>query len=76
MIPFYAEELGNINIVRATILAEPEYDVAKQLQVVDNQLILDPETKIDLSTVGLSISSQDWIVSRVDQPTDGLVPWE
>ncbi|PHZ14204.1 uncharacterized protein RHIMIDRAFT_278433 [Rhizopus microsporus ATCC 52813] len=76
MIPFYAEELGNINIVRATILAEPEYDVAKQLQVADNQLILDSETKIDLSTVGLSISPQDWIVSRVDQPTDGLVPWE
>ncbi|ORE14887.1 hypothetical protein BCV71DRAFT_229030 [Rhizopus microsporus] len=76
MISFYAEELSNINIVRATILAEPGYDVAKQLQVVDNQLILDSETKIDLSTVDLSISSQDWIVSRVDQPTDGLVPWE
>jgi hypothetical protein len=79
MIPFYAEELGNINVLRASISTEPSCDVAESLQVKNNVLTLGDKVIADLSLVDIAVSIQNLVVAQPnDAPAteDGLAPWE
>ncbi|KAG0741520.1 hypothetical protein G6F23_007521 [Rhizopus arrhizus] len=70
MIPFYAEELGNINILRATIITD--CNLAESLEVKDNVLSFNSTVIANLSTVGLTISTQNLFIS----PVTGKSAWE
>lgn len=79
MIPFFAEELGNINVLRASISTRPSCNVSESLQLKNNTILLDHQPVVDLSTVNVSISSDNLVVSQpTSSNTDstGLVPWE
>ena len=79
MIPFFAEELSNINVLRASISVDPHINVAESLLVEDNTIRLKNEIVADLSTVQVGISTDNLVVA---QPTsnvvsaDKLTPWE
>jgi hypothetical protein len=70
---FYAEELGNINALRVTICVDAKYNVAEDLQVVNNTLVLDNKVLADLSQVGISVHTQDLVIT---QPQSGGDTWE
>ncbi|KAI9483706.1 MAG: HECT-like ubiquitin-conjugating enzyme-binding-domain-containing protein [Benjaminiella poitrasii] len=77
MIPFYAEELGNINTLRVTLSTKPTCDVAESLEIIDNVMLLNGETIADLSSVDVVTSADDLVVARAtDTIEDGLIPWE
>ncbi|KAI7904890.1 ubiquitin-conjugating enzyme E2-binding protein [Cokeromyces recurvatus] len=77
MIPFYAEELGNINALRITLSVPPTCDVAKTIEVKNNVLTLDGITVADLSSVNVQISADNLVVTRATETSeDGLLPWE
>ncbi|KAI8642267.1 HECT-like ubiquitin-conjugating enzyme-binding-domain-containing protein [Parasitella parasitica] len=80
MIPFFAEELSNINVLRATIAAESTCDVAEYLQVKDSALVLKNEIVADLSSIDIAISTQNLVVAQPNSlppaDKDELKPWE
>lgn len=79
MIPFYAEELGNINVLRACVSTDASCDVAKSLQVKNNVLTIDNTVVADLSSVDIAVSTQNLVVAQPnDAPAteDGLISWE
>ncbi|KAI8080198.1 HECT-like ubiquitin-conjugating enzyme-binding-domain-containing protein, partial [Gilbertella persicaria] len=79
MIPFYAEELSNINVLRATILVDASCDVAQTLQIKDNVLTLKDTIVADLSLVNTFISTQNLVIAQPNDAftdSNGLVPWE
>lgn len=78
MIPFYAEELGNINVLRASISTHASCNVSETIKVMNNALFLDNQMVIDLSPVGISITADNLVVTQVTTKPDanGLVPWE
>ncbi|CEP09082.1 hypothetical protein [Parasitella parasitica] len=80
MIPFFAEELGNINVLRATIASESRCDVAELLQVKDSVLVLENDIVADLGSINIFVSTQKFVVAQPNNssPTnkDELVPWE
>jgi len=87
MIPFFAEELGNINVLRATIATESTCDAAECLQVKDSVLVLQDQVVADLKSIDIAVSTQHLVVaqpndssaaasSQLDGNDDALVPWE
>lgn len=84
MIPFYAEELSNINVLRASISADSTTNVAESLVVKNNVITLGDQTVADLSKVGVNISMENLVIAQPDTTTteaaaaesDGLTPWE
>jgi hypothetical protein len=81
MVPFYAEELGNINVLRASISTDPSCNVAESLQVKNNVLLLGDKVVADLSSIDIAVSTQNLVIAQPDDapaaPTkDGLTPWE
>ncbi|KAI8368678.1 ubiquitin-conjugating enzyme E2-binding protein [Choanephora cucurbitarum] len=77
MIPFFAEELSNINVLRACISVDSTCDVARTLQVKDSQLKLNDTVVADLSQVNTSVSTQNLVVAQpMTDSTDSLTPWE
>ncbi|CAO3704096.1 unnamed protein product [Rhizopus stolonifer] len=76
MIPFYAEELGNINILRATVWTEKDINLAESLEVKTNVLSFNSKTIANVSTVGLSISAENLVVSRINNTGNDLSAWE
>lgn len=76
MIPFYAEELGNINILRATVWTEKDINLAESLEVKTNILSFNSKTIADVSTVGLSISAENLVVSHINNTGNDLRAWE
>ncbi|KAG2231749.1 HECT-like ubiquitin-conjugating enzyme-binding-domain-containing protein [Thamnidium elegans] len=78
MIPFYAEELGNINVLRASISTHASCNVSETIKVKNNALFLNNQMVIDLSPVGISITADNLVVTQVTAKPDanGLVPWE
>lgn len=79
MIPFYAEELSNINVLRASISADPTINVAESLVVKDNVVSLGDQTVADLSKIQVDITMENLVIAQPDTPAtenDGLTPWE
>ncbi|KAI8378541.1 ubiquitin-conjugating enzyme E2-binding protein [Blakeslea trispora] len=77
MIPFFAEELSNINVLRACISVDAGCDVARLLEVKDSQLKLNDTVVADLSQVNTSVSTQNLVVNQpTTSSTDSLIPWE
>lgn len=87
MIPFYAEELSNINVLRASISADSTINVAESLAVKNNVLTLGDQIVADLSKVGVNISMENLVIAQPDTSTTeaaasaaaengGLTPWE
>ncbi|KAI8888384.1 hypothetical protein K501DRAFT_173388 [Backusella circina FSU 941] len=70
---FYAEELGNINALRVTLSLDTDCNVAEELQIVNNTLILENKLVADLNQVGLSVHTQDLVIT---QPPSGGNTWE
>lgn len=81
MIPFFAEELGNINVLRATIATEQTCDAAECLQVKNSVLVLKDQVVANLNSVDIAVSTQNLVVAQPnDQPPPSdeneLIPWE
>lgn len=79
MIPFYAEELGNIHVLRATISVDSISNVAEQLQVKNSALSLNDNMIADLSSVDMAVSTNNLIVAQPDNVSTeegALIPWE
>ncbi|CAO3639725.1 unnamed protein product [Mucor fragilis] len=81
MIPFFAEELGNIHVLRATIATESTCDAAECLQVKDSVLVLQDQVVADLKSIDIAVSTQHLVVAQpndtqLDSKDDTLVPWE
>ncbi|KAL9550738.1 hypothetical protein MBANPS3_004588 [Mucor bainieri] len=85
MIPFFAEELSNINVLRATIATEPTCDAAECLQVKDSTLVLKDQVVADLKSIDIAVSTQQLVVAQPNDASsppsdendnDALIPWE
>lgn len=78
MIPFYAEELSNINVLRASISVDNNIDVADSLCVKNNIVSLKDQVVVDLSKVNVDISTENLVIAQAsnDNKEDDLVPWE
>ncbi|KAI8980486.1 HECT-like ubiquitin-conjugating enzyme-binding-domain-containing protein [Pilobolus umbonatus] len=78
MATFYAEELGNINTLRATISADSSCNVAEEVKIENDCLFyLGSTLLVDVSLVGLSLSTDNMYISKVDCPvTDNTAYWE
>ncbi|KAG0184913.1 hypothetical protein DFQ28_010257 [Apophysomyces sp. BC1034] len=57
VIPLFSEQLGNINVIRATIAVDASRSVDTELVAKDNCLFLGRDKVIDFSTVGLDIDT-------------------
>ncbi|KAI7896441.1 ubiquitin-conjugating enzyme E2-binding protein [Mucor mucedo] len=79
MIPFYAEELGNINVLRASISTEPSCNVSEVLSVSNNAIMLKDQLVADLNAVQVEITTDNLVVAQppsIQQDKSGLFPWE
>lgn len=79
MIPFYAEELGNINVLRASISTEPSCNVSEFLSVRNNKILLKDQLVADLNAVHVEITTDNLVVAQATaapQDNSELSPWE
>ncbi|CAO0803148.1 unnamed protein product [Mucor circinelloides] len=83
MIPFFAEELSNINVLRATIATESACDAAECLEIKDSVLVLKDQVVADLKSIDIAVSTQNLVVAQPNDPSspqpdndDALIPWE
>lgn len=80
MIPFFAEELGNINVLRASISTNAFCNVTNDLVIKNNALVLQDQVIANLSSVHVDVSTDNLVVAPIQQQqvedSNGLVPWE
>ncbi|KAI9259394.1 ubiquitin-conjugating enzyme E2-binding protein [Sporodiniella umbellata] len=73
---FYAEELGNIGILRATISTSDKLNLAESLEIKDNVITSNSVKIADMSTIGLAISNENLVISQANNSEADVKTWE